>query len=625
MEDRVTVDEPLISTDVDRLIRTVSERQKISLVDLRLACNIDKKTLDKWLAVLEEEGYISIEYNLGATYVVWNGETASPPSQIPSPGQLQIPAPEAPSPSEDQSLLPAEVQPADHLESPLQEEQKPMEKPMEETSIATPSIKVTPFDQEPEELLSQYLARKRENRAPEDLKASILTSMSDQSGSHPQNFSSSDSDFSSSNSSTSASQFVSDDSTIDRVLDETVDRELPTQIPQKTFSAPTIRSTEKKDDGRELLNSYVREINQEKAEIEKLKQAKNSLYQNKLASIERKAEADLVNLTESILEKQSKISELKEKVLELPDKIDELQKVQDQMNRLRTDSRVTLENAKEKVSEFLDRIENSKIDLDGQIARLKNILESETSKLSQLQSITASADSQIETLNSAMEQAHSQVETLNRTIYDLNSNLKKISETKDSASAALSDLKSGVSMHGEELSSLESELENISRVEHWIKEYLTDYEKKVDQIEDYVAKSDDELAELKESAESVYLDKYLTELESISDTYQGELDDAVSQEKDIDKSIVQSKTRIMKLVKDSKDLVRKLRGEGSSGRNFDSISAMIKEKAKKLKGLVEEKERERGKLVEDSKDARKTKSSSRKPFVGTKKNKGKKK
>lgn len=81
--DKQKVDEPLISTDVDRLIRTVAEKEEIALVDLQQMCRIERKMLDKWITVLEEMGYVKVKYALGSTYILWNG------LQKPEPAEAQ--------------------------------------------------------------------------------------------------------------------------------------------------------------------------------------------------------------------------------------------------------------------------------------------------------------------------------------------------------------------------------------------------------------------------------------------------------------------------------------------------------------------------------------------------------
>ena len=73
MTDRITVNDALISTDVDRLIRMISERKRVSLSELEHSCQMDKRAIDKWVRVLEDEGYISIIYGLTGTTILWTG------------------------------------------------------------------------------------------------------------------------------------------------------------------------------------------------------------------------------------------------------------------------------------------------------------------------------------------------------------------------------------------------------------------------------------------------------------------------------------------------------------------------------------------------------------------------
>src|SRR3989338_3542662 len=81
-EDRVSVDDALISTDVDKLIRTISTKKRVNIYELEKETGIHKKTIDKWIHVLEDEGYIRIEYKFTNTYVVWLGAVpASAPEE----------------------------------------------------------------------------------------------------------------------------------------------------------------------------------------------------------------------------------------------------------------------------------------------------------------------------------------------------------------------------------------------------------------------------------------------------------------------------------------------------------------------------------------------------------------
>ena len=75
MEDDVKINDALISTDVDRIIKIISEKKKMSIGKLQSTCKMNRRTLEKWINVLEDEGYISIVYGLTGTYIVWNGDS----------------------------------------------------------------------------------------------------------------------------------------------------------------------------------------------------------------------------------------------------------------------------------------------------------------------------------------------------------------------------------------------------------------------------------------------------------------------------------------------------------------------------------------------------------------------
>ncbi len=83
--------------------------------------------------------------------------------------------------------------------------------------------------------------------------------------------------------------------------------------------------------------------------------------------------------------------------------------------------------------------------------------------------------------------------------------MESIENARTEVAQTVESIKSSVAERGSELESLQQELEGIERMEHWVQEYVRDYEGKIEDVEQYVSKSDDELGELKEASESLYL------------------------------------------------------------------------------------------------------------------------
>lgn len=556
--DKITVDEALISTDVDRMIRTVAERKKVSLGELQQLSRIDKKTMDKWMRVLEDEGYIKIQYSLGGTFILWAGLEDLPAVHETVREEMKEAGPAGKKDGTDEEL------------------------------IFTP-------DAEPEELLSRYVARRKESGDMDDIKDSILTNLDEDGPAEKKK----------------------------APVDEAVASAEPSPEPEEPAEEPKEKAFEAEEpeaeepvaqekkpislDTRALVNSYMEEINKEKAEIEALQKEKGRLFREKFNAVEGRMEADLVALTELIIEKQSRVTELKERVLELPDRVDEVGKLQEQLDTLRAEGRGALRRTREKVDAFLSNLESSKTQLKARTDEIDSALERENDRVRELERAGDSAEARLEKMRAATEALHAQVEELNHSMETLNNDLEQTAKVKIEVATLTEALKVTVAQQGTELDSLEAELQGIAQIERWVKEYVADYEKKLDDIEQYVGRSEDDLAELKEAAESLYMRKYLNELDNMTQSYQGELHDAVDKEETIDQQISESKARISELVRDSQEMIRKLRSDPSLAKDFDTVRTTVRTKTEKVATMVQEKESERAKLVDDARTVRKTK------------------
>jgi len=623
--DKIRVDDPLISTDVDSMIRTIAERKRVSLSDLRQMCKIDKKTMDKWIAVLEDEGYISVEYGLRGTSIVWRNLEDLPVSEKTR--------------REDKSQIQKESPPL--APEPRQPEAPESPEPgMDEEAVVIKDkvISFLPFgnEKEPEELLSEYLAKKKKSPGEAgDIKSAILHELEGEKRAKvetvdlPAEEAEADSEqiedsqapsIEAEESEPEASLEAEKEAEIsfEPAESEPVEIEQPEAEPAKEEPAPepsvyskeTIRPTQKERavDMRELMGSYLQEINKEKAKIESLKKEKESLYRDKFSVMEGKMQADIVVFTEKIIEKESKISELKERVLELPDKVDQLSKLQEQMEELKTEGREALARTRTRTDEFIASIDQSKGDVEARIDKVRSVLDDQDGRVKMLEKLGVSLDSRSNKLKGALDNAKTQVEELNTAMSALMGDLATVEQMKVEADSLTDSVKQTVSAHGEELASLEEELAGIERMENWVQEYIRDYESKIEYIENYVAKSEDQLSDLRESAEALYLGKFLGELENMTDAYQNDLHDAVLRDRDIESRISESRSRITELVTDSQAMIKKLKSDApiSNDKDFGILVAKVKARTSRTKNIVEEKQQERAKLVDDSRKTRKT-------------------
>jgi methyl-accepting chemotaxis protein len=590
--EKITVDEPLISTDVDNLIRTIADRKKVPLNELRRVCKIDKKNMDKWIAVLEDEGYINVEYALGSTNIIWKGLQESPAEESYASEGL----PESKTP--DESYEEDGVAEEEAEEKPEEAKEKfSDELPLEESNDEEVFVKFGPGE-DPEELLSKYLEKKKDKSkaGTKDLKSSILTSLGEED----------------------AAPQPPEEPKEEEIEPEPLEEEPEDSKKEVVYGeSEVLRPTEKEDDAerrmsadvRELMTAYLEEINKEKVSIEKLKKERECLYREKFATLEGKMQADIVAFTEKILEKQEKLSQIRESVLELPDKVEEVERLHKQMEELKKEGRAALERTREKAEEYVGSISQSKEEIKSRIDELNTEMEQQSQRVEALEKARESMDERSQKLTDAIETTKAKVDEINSVMSGLMDDLQEVERIKSDMTNRKEEIKETVATHGEELSSLLTELEGVSRLEQWVQEYVRDYQDKIESIDDYVSRGETELMDLKEAAESLYMKKYISELESMTEAYGNELDDAVRKEKKIEQKMMESRSRITELARESQDMVKALQDDVSETKDFDKMLKRVRERTAKTKKMVEEKEKERSELEEEVAKTRKSKRS----------------
>ncbi|MBU0590702.1 hypothetical protein KKD40_00695 [Candidatus Micrarchaeota archaeon] len=738
--DKITVDEPLISTDVDHLIRAIAEKKKVNINDLRRICKIDKRNLDKWISVLEDEGYIDIEYNLSGTQVLWKGlqDTASDTykedmrvvrnttehvytkepisntnmkenpsadvslgsvrnsqdsfegdltsandypvepeksshggSELDSNSRDSVSTPntantESDQPTEMISVSSENAHGSDLTDGSsalvsdevIQADKFPEEMPLEESELVGGAvINQDTESQSPEDMLNEYLVKKRQppaGRKLSDIKSSILTNLNDDSSEEADmekdaivqqdeakeidSITALDDDPAEQKENVEADEVDSglgtsidsvvdiksdydpdngqDDSgnAIESIVDypEDNDEEIANLIYKESEKNPSrsnksigMRIPEEKSespstiDVREIMDAYLKEINIEKTKIQSLKKQKEYLYQEKIAGTENRMNADIAAFTEKIIEKQNNILHIKESVLELPDKVEEVEMIHNQMKKLRLESRAALERTKKKSEDYIKNLEASKSDIETKVTGLSVAINSQAEKVSGFEDISRSLAERTTQISGAMAAAQDQIKEMADSIEQLQNDLASVQQTKQEIDQVREEVLSSVASHNQELDSLTSELENISKAEHWVQEYVRDYQQKIADIDEYVSRSEDDLVNIKEAAESLYMKKYLGELEDLADSYEGDLDDAVRKEKDIDEKISDSRTRISSLARESQDMIKKIRKGMSDSRDYDEILKSIRGKTSRINSMLQEKQTERKRLEED--------------------------
>jgi hypothetical protein len=714
-EEDIIVDESLISTDVDQLIKLISGKGKMRLSELEKQSDIDKKNVEKWVRVLEDEGYITIEYGITGTYVVWAG-TPDPAEDLGSAEEnLGAESTEAEpvsvdeyedyseqnleknrqwnqaeddgfgnepaeNPTEDETMNVApnssstDVEPEDTKEAAPDIEidananssdAKDNEGELPEDEISTEELEdkisseelgdddlaypvgegssqeeeivdegsfdeehVDPDDPEmlsvnddaeteeepdPESLLDEYLSRKKtiEKDDNSNLKKNILGNLDDDIENSNQvardtaeSYDVPSEDESGGSITEKLPEYSIEDGPMETshdIHDEIGDdAELPSFGKNEYVKRPSRLTGNSDSSMRELIDAYMKSIREEKEEIAALRKEREKLYTDKLTSLEGKMEGDLATLTEHVLKRQERIAQAKENVLELPDKVDEVERIQEQMNNLGKESREALVRANRQVNDYLSAISTSREMMRQKLERGRSVIGDQKAKLGELEKVNSSAEETISELRRSIDRTEAQIEELNSGMRQMLLDLEEAVDMKNEVSDISGVINEELANREEDLESMEADLDDIGKIEQWALEYLNDYENKISSIEDYVTKSEEDLASVREAAEAAYMRRYLRELDDMTDAYDSELTSTIESEEDLDLRIKESKKRLSGLVKESRNVLKKLHKKDDDIPDFEEVSRKVRGKTAGMKKTIKEKANERQSLREEA-------------------------
>jgi len=570
-KDKITVNDALVSTDVDRLIKTISEKKKVGLGELERTCGMDRRSVEKWVRVLEDEGYISISYGITGTSVSWLGADALP---MPAADAGDIDAVLAKMPTD---VVTSSSDAEKRLDDYLRKKRGADERFEEESSLKA-NILGRLGDDKKEDAISTY-------PLPGDGEGSDEPSDYNKGETLQTN-----------NSGPQEEDEPSEDPVESGEEDENaVSLALTPEGPEAPEPPRRAHDDSRSSHVKEIVNSYINQISREKNELGKLKAEKERVYRERYLALESKVEADISTITEKMLEKESRILELKERVLGLPEKVSQVEAIHRSVQSLESDGREALMKARSEVEGFLAQTAKDKESILAKLDGGRSVLEEEGERVRTLEALSETVDSNIEEIRKTAAMTKKQVDELDSRMKAMLIDLEEAAEMKAEVADMTAQVRSSIEEKNDELDSLANQIKGIEKTEKSVRAYVADYERKLADIADFVQSGEEELSKVRKSAESAGLQKYLSELDELTSVYDSAISDAAIDENTIDEKIEQSKARLSTLLRESKEMIKKMRVDTP---DFEESKKALSQRSGNVLRILDEKEEEGERLLE---------------------------
>ncbi len=575
----ISVDEEdfLIATDIDKLIDILSTRKDVEVGKLSKELKMNRREVEKWLHVLEEEGVVNLDNRMGALHALWVMEEEE---QAPKSARARR---KPPADYEELELQETTDEPVDLVEeigemAPLRSRKKPFfpdvlkggkKKPNKEK----PKIKL---DEEP----PQEPPKKKPAKAPP------------------------------------AQTIEKPPLTIHKGPAEPMKKKLEKS---KFLNLPP-RKTGKL---REQLDEYLKLIKEGKEELKQLESEKEKVHREGFLSLEKEFEASLDNLEYALLEKEKRILEAKERMSTLPEKVEEIEQMQEALRKFDKEAGNVLSRTKKGLDEDWGNLQEVSGELSEEISKGEEEVMRDRSRIMQLRDMLQSMEHAESQLRETLESGRSAIEEMEEKVRTVEESLEDIVDSRAIVSERIEHIHSTLERRMKSIENLRGELEKVEKVEQWFREYSDDYQGKMDELQEYVQQSEDELERIRKAAELEYVNKYLQELDVAEDKYRDNLGALEMEEASIDEQISDVRGRIKQLMRESSEIMSKYRHMTDEGADFQEMVATARERNRQQRSSVDEKASQRRTIVSESKKAAKRSKPKSKP--PTKKSPSKKK
>ena len=564
----------LIATDIDKLIDILSTKRDIEVGKISKELKMNRKEVEKWLHVLEEEGVVNLVHRMGSLHAVWvmDQESQAPPARRAQPKTPEI-----------EEIEIQETEEYDGGPVDLTAEIGEM------ASVKTPK----------KSLFSGIFPAKKKTKKGKKKKVPNLK-LEDEEPIQGE--------------------------VVDEVIEEPVyhvpepkPKTVAPLPPMRTYEEPS-RPLKKKLEKSKFLNmpvkhtgklkdqldEYLHLIREGKEELKSLESEKERIHREGFLSLEKEFEASLDNLEYALLEKERRILEAKERMASLPQKVDEIDEMQDALKKFDSEANTLLSKTKDGLDTGWSNLKEASDELSEELAKGEEDVMRDRSRMMQLRDMLSSIGTAESQLKETLESGRATIEDMEEKLRVVEDSMDDLVDSRAIITERIEHVQTSLERRMRSLEALRAELERIEKVEEWFKEYSDDYSEKMDELQDYVSESGDELERIKKAAEIEYVRKYLKELDAAEDQYREKMGALEMEEASIDENISDVRERIKQLMRESSELMSKYRAMSEEGLEFEEAVATAKETSKSHRAALDEKAAQRKRLLDDVKRSKRS-------------------
>jgi chromosome segregation ATPase len=533
----------LINTDIDRLCRLLEKGGRLEFGDIGRELGMPLGDVKRWALVLEDEGYVEIEYGLSKTYLIWTG------------------------PKEHKKVR-EEIMKVSISDEVVGDIPLRLDLAGGPHRIASEMRKMERVEEKVERKVEKAGKKEKERRKGKAVAAPKRVPVEEEEVKRE------------------AYPVISK---IGEIREEvSLEQIEPLKIRRpKVFTELSSFSTK--------LKERMDSVNAMCDEIEKLKSKKEELLREVYDPLEKKFGSELDAISDKLVKNERMILNLQQRALNMPEEVEGIEKQLLKIQEIEKEARNTFDDVNGQMGESLRELASLQHGAEGKLETAKRNIYAESAALDEmdrtLSRINAIEGEARETIDGAVARMSEEGEYIEK----VGSALGELEKMKRTLNNSISALRENVSAQKASLNRMEEEISKIAVIDGLVEKYKDGYVKKVEELSGYIREGEREYETLREAVEANFVGRYLKDLNDITSSYEFELGEAKKVEKSIDEKIDEKKKDLNELLRQGRGMAGMLKEKKAAAKPVALVEVV--EKREKMLQAFEEKKKERKEIT----------------------------
>ncbi|HQT44558.1 MAG TPA: hypothetical protein PLO51_01145 [Candidatus Micrarchaeota archaeon] len=602
------MEDMLISTDVYNIISLLRAKHHTSLDEIAAELKMPKSEVRKWASVLEAQGMVKIDHRMMREYIMWQGEP-EPESKKAQPDKKQS---VSASPL-DLSIVEAKAQEAARIPGPSLAISRARDAPRESQPETQKQFDEIEHARSMEGRIRQSMARLEE---AQETSAPVMESGEEEKTREEPNpvsryikhiASAKSRPIGKSIQARKAMQKQAAKKAMPKIIAKkaaakerpamqkkiaieprrakvTLGSAVPRAMPAR--QAPMPKPEKKIITLSDMLSAQMEKIRTQEERISSIKEEKAGLLVKHLEPVERKLEAEIETVSDKLLEKQRIILELEKQATGIPEIVEGIDQKNAKISEVEEEARKALDNARIELEDILSELEGIKSLSQDRMDELEKTSAAANAKLEGVKKSHENIDKLIETANGRIEATRAAVEEQVSRLEEVESQMDSLEEYKKALEDDMAQAAKAIERQKNLARVLAEHTGTIEAVEGYTRRQFEEYEKQVEALSELSASNERDFAALRESVETSFVRRYVSELSGILRRHEYEIGQAVEAEKGIDARIEIEKAKLKGLIDEGKEMAQMLGGKESS-LGQDEVEGMLRSKQEKIEIIAQ--------------------------------------